>query len=74
MEGLVVVYLSVSVVHAVRCARSRRRRRSNKGAVDMKRHIKRLTIPGYAIVPRNPVEALWFRILDALGKPRILSL
>lgn len=39
----------------------------------MKKHVKLVTVPRYAIVPRNPVEALWFIILDLLGKPRILS-
>lgn len=39
----------------------------------MKKHIKCLTKPAYAIVPRNPWEALWFLILDALGKPHIMS-
>ncbi len=35
------------------------------------KHVKRLTIPRMAIEPRNPLEALWFDILDFLGKPRI---
>ncbi len=35
------------------------------------RHIKRVTIPRMAIEPRNPIEALWFFVLDLLGKPRI---
>jgi len=40
----------------------------------MKRHLRSITTPNYAIVPRNPVEAFWFMILDVLGKPRIQSL
>jgi hypothetical protein len=37
----------------------------------MKRHVRNITAPGFAIVPRNPWEALWFFILDVLGKVRI---
>ncbi len=37
------------------------------------RHVKHITTPRAAIEPRNPIEALWFAILDFLGKPRILS-
>lgn len=40
----------------------------------MKKHIRSITVPSRAVVPRNPVERLWFMILDVLGKPRIQSL
>ena len=34
------------------------------------KHLKGLTLPRRAIEPRNPLEAVWFFILDLLGKPR----
>ncbi len=36
----------------------------------MKRHIKQLSMPRPAIEPRNLIEAIWFAILDILGKAR----
>lgn len=42
----------------------------------MKKHARHITVPRYAatkIVPRNPAEALWFFILDLLGKAHIME-
>ncbi|MFP4173801.1 MAG: hypothetical protein ACLFV4_12900 [Candidatus Hydrogenedentota bacterium] len=39
----------------------------------MRGHIRQISMPRQAIEPRNPIEALWFAILDFLGKPRIQS-
>ncbi len=37
----------------------------------MKRHVRQISMPRPAVEPRNPIEKIWFTILDILGKPRI---
>ena len=36
----------------------------------MKRRLKQISMPRPAIEPRNPIEKVWFTVLDILGKPR----